>query len=124
MSDLYNVHAAGARETIGFAIKGKTTNRSTSAGGAACTVALAGDADRGHVIGEVIWSYSAAPTGGKLTIASASDTLFEVDITAAGPDVVTFTPPLLTGKSEAATVTLAAPGGAVVGKLNVVCWRQ
>jgi len=46
-------------------------------------------------------------------------TTISLDITAAGFNQVTFVPPLDFAVSQTVTVTLAAPGGAVVGKLLV-----
>jgi hypothetical protein len=69
----------------------------------------------------VYWSYSAAPTGGGLTITNDGDT-FDVDITAAGPGFLPFYAPL--GKSSAMVVTLKAGGPGVVGKINVVYGGQ
>lgn len=65
-------------------------------------------------------SYSAAPTGGRLTITDNAVTVFDLDITTAGP----FTIPLPDGiqnlaVNTALVFTLAAGGAAVVGKINL-----
>ena len=122
MPDLTKLVATNRRETSGVPIAGLTTDRSTGGAGAAATVAISSVAGVHTYLGGVIWSYSAAPTGGKLTVESAAGTLFEVDISGAGPGQVVFHQPLALG-TGAVTLTLAAPGGAVVGKLNPQLWR-
>lgn len=92
-------------------------NTTTSAAGAACSVTLAAVNPGRHIIHSIQWSYTAAPTGGKLTVAVNSVTVKEVDITAAGPGGYNLL--VLGGNNQAVVITLAAPGGAVVGKLNV-----
>lgn len=64
-----------------------------------------------------VWSYSATPTNGKLTITSGAVTVLEVDCPSAGPGFL-----LLEGfgslvKGDAVAATLAAGGGTVVGKV-------
>jgi hypothetical protein len=63
------------------------------------------------------WSYSAAPTGGKLTVESPANTAIrEWDITAGGPG---FFPGNIDGVvGEAIVVKLAAGGSGVVGVVN------
>lgn len=77
-------------------------------------------------IGNVAWSYSAAPTGGSLDIIDTQGVReYQVDITAAGFGGV------LTGGAWAefesnadVTLTLAAGGAAVVGKLSCIVWYK
>lgn len=74
-------------------------------------------------ISSILTSYSAAPTGGKVTIESpAGTTICEYDVTAAGPAPVSFAgTPLPGADGEAVVVKLAAAGGVgIVGKLTVV----
>lgn len=60
------------------------------------------------------WSYSAAPTGGKLTIAWGA--VSEVyHIVAGGPGFLTFPIPKSFPADTAVTITLASGAGAVVG---------
>lgn len=74
-----------------------------------------------HVIGGVAWSYSAAPTGGGLIIEDGSGTtIYSISITAAGPGSMAFSPAKKGTAGTAMIVTLAAPGGTVVGKVNVL----
>jgi len=80
-------------------------------------VTLAATTGVRHIIHNIQWSYSAAPTGGRLTVVQGSTTILDLDITAAGPGGYNFT---LTGAMSAAiVVTLASGAGAVVGKVNV-----
>lgn len=82
----------------------------------AAVITLSAKDERRHVVHFVQWSYSAAPTGGKLTITRGGVTEFDVDITAAGPGGFNL---YFAGKvNEAVVITLAAGGAAIVGKLN------
>jgi len=93
-----------------------------SSGSGDAVFTKAADASEFWCVGRVDWSYSAAPTGGKLTIAYAGTTALEIDITSAGPGYIRFTFPdyLHNGfvKNEALTVTLA-DGGSTTQKLTV-----
>lgn len=82
----------------------------------AAVITLAATPSYQHFIHGVQWSYSAAPTGGKLTITVAGSTVFEVDITASGPGGFNFGIP--GGTNQAVVVTLAAGTGSIVGKVN------
>lgn len=89
--------------------------------GAAAVKTYAAVATKSHAISGVAWSYSAAPTGGNLKIEDGAGTvLLDMDITAAGPGHVPFTPPKRGTVNTDLVITLAAPGGAVVGKLNIL----
>lgn len=92
----------------------------TGAGGQATTITYTADNDAAHVISGLAWSYSAAPTGGNISIADGADTVFDMPVTAAGPGWITFNPPKRGHAGNAMVITLAAPGGAVVGKVNVI----
>ncbi len=73
-----------------------------------------------HSIGGVSWSYSGGtPTSGALTIADGSNTIFSIDITAAGPGFMNFDPPKIGTPNQAMTITLADGGVGLVGKLTV-----
>ena len=73
-----------------------------------------------HYIYGVIWSYSATPTGGGLTIEDVSGTVvLSVSIAASGPGQLDFFPPIVSSAVDTAMiVTLASGAGAVVGKLS------
>ncbi len=92
----------------------KAKHHPTSNTAAVVTLALV--AGQEHVIHGVQWSYNGAPTGGRLTMTDGTDT-WDIDITAAGPGG--YAP--LWGGAEGAqvTITLAAGGSGVTGKLNV-----
>lgn len=89
-----------------------------SANGAAA-ITIAADADEAWILDHVSYSYNAAPTAGKLTISFGGTTEFELDITAAGPEVLHFGPQGLSAgnRNEAVVITLAAAGAAVTGKV-------
>lgn len=84
----------------------------------AAVVTLAAIENHRHVVHNIQWSYTAAPTGGRLTVAAGAVTIFDVDIIAGGPGGFNL---LLKGinVNEALVVTLASGAGAVAGKLNV-----
>jgi len=69
----------------------------------------------------IAYSYDAAPTGGKLTVKQGATTIFELDVTAAGAKFLDFARNQLAMTASATvTVTLAAGGAGVTGKLNVM----
>lgn len=73
----------------------------------------------------VYWSYTAAPTNGNLKIEDVSGTtVFNLDITAAGPGFVQFEPPIFGTANSAFIVTLAAGGSGISGKVNINAWYQ
>ena len=87
----------------------------------AAVVTYAAVTDRQHSVSGVAWSYSAAPTGGNLKIEDGSGTtVFSIDITAAGPGVVYFTPPKTGTRNTALIITLAAGGSGVSGKVSIL----
>lgn len=73
-----------------------------------------------HCLTGILYSYSAAPTGGRLTLADGSLVCLDIDITAAGPGFVPF--PLARGGTPGSTLvaTLYDGGAAIVGKLNLL----
>jgi hypothetical protein len=94
----------------------------TSAGGAAVavTVSAPGSSQR-HYLEAVACSYSATPTGGGLTSTGLVGDELDVHVPGTGPVTVDcHGAPCEAG--TALVVTLAAPGGAVVGK--VVVWYR
>lgn len=76
-----------------------------------------------NVIRGVAWSYSAEPTAGNLKIENGATTVFSMDIATAGAG---FVPVFGKGSANTAlTVTLAAGGADVSGKLNVLeTWTE
>ncbi len=86
---------------------------------AVVTLAAAG-ANKRRVVRTAGWSYSAAPTAGKVTISDAGTDVWAQDITGAGPAIETLE--YVGGVNTQIVVTLAAGGGTVVGKLNVLSY--
>lgn len=89
----------------------------------AAIITLAAASGTRHVVDKVFGSYSATPTGGSLTIASTvlgTAVSVVVAITAAGPFDFDFPVPIQGDDNTAITITLAAPGGTVVGKVNAL----
>lgn len=90
----------------------------------AAVVTLDADAARRNVIGQIICSYNAAPTAlARVTVLDGSTKVFEQYI-GAGNSVIDFNPPRAGTVNTAMTITLLAPGGAVVGRLFVNAWRK
>jgi hypothetical protein len=93
----------------------------TSAPGALCSITLgAGTAAQVRCLQGVVWSYSAAPTGGRLTITSTGQPTFDVDTPATGLNQLDPTQTFRGQPGQTVVVTLAAPGSTVIGKLNVL----
>ena len=97
------------------------TPSKASASNDVATVTIAARDTRTYTeIRQIIFSYSAAPTNGKLTVESPSGTeILDVDITAAGcgPIITGFRSPT---KGAAVLVKLAAGGSGITGKLTVI----
>ncbi len=76
-----------------------------------------------NVIRGIAWSYNAEPTGGNLKIEDGATTVFSMDIATAGAG---FVPVFGKGSANTAlTVTLAAGGADVSGKVNVLeAWEE
>ena len=86
------------------------------AGNTAAVITIAAVANRKHWLHNIQWSYSADPTGGRLTVTSGGVTKFDVDIITGGPGG--FGLEIVGGVNEEVVITLAAGGGVIVGKLN------
>ena len=78
---------------------------------------------RSEIAGAIVWSYSAAPTGGRLTVAGGGFGI-DIDIIAGGPGFVPFNIPQHATDDNPVVITLAAGGGVVVGKLNLLGVRM
>lgn len=96
-----------------------TDNTDAPAADTVASVAFPAEVGRRHVIGGIAWSYGGAPTGGNLRINDAGGIVFQVDIVAGGPSDVDFLPSMRFALGAAISITLAAGGGGVSGKLNV-----
>lgn len=75
------------------------------------------DGMRHHLMG-VLWSYSGAPTGGRLSTTGLEGDELDIDITAGGPGAMLL-PPAVSTRGGQVVVTLADGGAGVVGKLTV-----
>jgi hypothetical protein len=93
-----------------------------AANAAAIVTIAAQSADSGansyRVVDEILFSYSAIPTNGLLTISDGT-TVLTLSITGDGPGAIVFAHPYVAAANTAITVTLAAGGAGVSGKLNV-----
>jgi hypothetical protein len=97
-----------------------TTDVASATNGLAA-VTYAGQAGYKHVLSGVGWSYNATPTGGNLKIEDgAGNTVFSIDITAAGPGAFDFPVPLAATAGNDLVITLSAGGSAVVGRVNAL----
>lgn len=114
-----NASSQGARKVTPFPIPADGNQKETGTAGNATTITVTGQSERNVIVRQVAWSYSAAPTNGGVTITDGTTTYFDLHVTAGGPDAWIFSPPLAMPEGLSAVVTLAAPGGAVVGKLFV-----
>jgi hypothetical protein len=88
----------------------------------AAVVIIAGEPRRHTLICGLQWSYNAAPTGGALTVVQGGNTIWQVDIPTSGVGFIPSDETLkwkCPNEGQAVTVTLAAGGAAVTGKLNV-----
>lgn len=103
-----------------------TTQQATGAAGDAAAVTLsAPGAGKRWTVWGIIWSYTDIPTGGALTLQVGAATPISFDITAGGPGFIPFAIPMSGGDNEAIVLTLAAPGGAIVGKVGFVhAWKE
>lgn len=89
--------------------------------GAISTLTYAAVPGRKHVISAVYWSYDAAPTGGAISIEDvAGTTVFgPFAISGAGPGWLPIYPAIVSQVvNTAMLVKLAAPGGAVQGRVQ------
>lgn len=89
-----------------------------TAANAIATVTIASSTGKRHHVLGLLWSYSAAPTGGRLTSTGLEGDEIDMDITAGGPGPILF-PPAVGSVSTAVTLALAAGGAGITGKLTV-----
>lgn len=79
-------------------------------------------------LGGVYGGYDAAPTAGALSIAWVSTgtttTTVTIPVTSAGPLPHLFSPALRFPPNGAVTITLAAGGGGVSGKIHANAWTE
>ena len=100
-----------------------STYRNTPASNTAAVVSLtAPPTGYAWMVTGIIWSYNGTPTGGNLTINDSTDE-FDIDITSAGPGFVPFNTGFIFIPGQAVTVTLAAGGSGVQGKVGLIGCR-
>lgn len=97
-------------------LKGIRKDRHYPAAATDATKTIAAIENIRHVLNKIIWSYSDAPTGGRLTVIDGATTVLDIDITNGGPGALTLMEPMAI--NSAMVITLASGGGAVVGKLQ------
>lgn len=91
-----------------------------SGANAAGVITIAADAAARFVLHYLNVSYSAVPTGGRITVTDGGTTIVDLDITVAGPVVVSLGGAggaQGAGKNRALVATIAAGGAAIVGKI-------
>ena len=89
----------------------------------AAIITLAAASGVRHVVDKVFGGYDATPAGGSLTIAvtqNGSAVSMVMPITAGGGLFIPFDPPLQGDDNTAITITLAAGGATVTGKVNAL----
>jgi hypothetical protein len=92
----------------------------TAAANTAVAITVTGVAGQSIRLEHLSASYSAAPAGGTLTVVVNGVTIWQADITAAGPALPPLPPGgLLCQAGQNAVITLTAAGAAVVGRVNV-----
>lgn len=94
-----------------------STSHTATGTNALVTIVLAADPGLNHRIASLSWSYSADPTGGAISIFDGGNLVYQLDVTTSGPGFVPVN--LKFSAGAAVTVSLAAGGSAIVGKLNV-----
>jgi hypothetical protein len=90
---------------------------------AAVVITLPTVASAYEFAGAIVWSYSAAPTGGRLTVAGGGFGI-DIDIIAGGPGYIPFTIPQHATDKTPIVITLAAGGAGIIGKLNLLGVRM
>jgi len=118
--------AAGAGEIVSvFENQSLPANAANYGTGTNTSVAVAYTAipNSCHTITGVVWSYSADPTGGNLLVQDGSNTVFCVDVIHGGGEGLQFIPPIKGTVGNAMTITLAAGGSGIVGRVSVLGHR-
>lgn len=95
---------------------------STPAVNTAAVVTLTPAGGQRIVVDYIVYSYNAAPTGGRVTIVDGATTVMDIDDAAAGQQSILQGSPGLRSLAidNVVVITLAAAGAAVTGKLFVM----
>jgi hypothetical protein len=96
---------------------GVTCSKQNSLANASSVITLAAVVGQRRIVESVQWSYSAAPIAGNLQITDGVNVYLDLDVTAAGAGGLTMC--ITTLINTPLTVTLAAGGSGVIGKLAV-----
>lgn len=87
---------------------------------AAAVVTYAAVAGECHVISGIAWSYVGGTPVGNLKVEDGSSTVFSMDISSAGAGFIPLLPFKKGTVATAMTVTLAAGGSGVTGKVSIL----
>jgi hypothetical protein len=98
----------------------------TAAANTAVVITLpAGGASQVRALSAIHASYTGQPTAGGLTLVSTGQATYTIDIASAGAAAIDFGGAYRGMPGQTLVVTLAAGGGTVVGKLNVLAdWLE
>jgi len=112
--------AGGSAGSIPVIEPATTPQNATAAVNTAVTITVAGVAGASIRLAMLSWSYSAAPTAGRVTVQDGATTVLDLDVGVSGFDQVPLPPGgIKMSVGNSCVVTLAAAGAAVIGKLNV-----
>ena len=98
----------------------KAADGSFPAVNVAAVVTKTAVAGQRHAIYGILFSYNAAPTGGRLTVTDGGVTVIDLQVNAAGAVLIPFNYQMAFGVNSEVVVTLAAGGAAVTGKLQLI----
>jgi hypothetical protein len=99
---------------------GGSGNYATAAANTSAVLTYAAVANQSHILSGVAFSYSATPVGGSLTITDGLTIVLSVDILSGGAGFIPFNPPVRGSINTALTITLAAGGAGVIGKVSTL----
>ncbi len=103
------------------AVSADTGDVATPVSNTAAVVTYVAVLNHSHYIDGIAWSYAGGnPTGGNLKIEDGAGVVFSMDITSAGAGFIPFSRPKYGTVGNAMTITLAAGGGGVTGKVSVI----
>lgn len=100
------------------------TNYATATN-AAATVTYAAVAGQSNIISGIMFSYSATPTAGSITVTDGATTVLSADIISGGAGFIPFDAPVRGSTNTPLTITLSAGGTGVIGKVSVFSkWNE
>lgn len=114
--------APGPNDTPGNPAPGQLPSAPVSAvsgANAAVSITYGAVAGQRHRLTFLAYSYSAAPTAGRLTITDGASTVLDLDVSSTWEVVSALPPGGLSGTAgQAMVVTLGAGGAGIIGKVN------